>query len=134
MFPTELLYMSNKLGGLGQTRLSDKTNNDKLANMIRIEATNNLTRAHLMCMIMRAHKTRGIESKPGQRATITGHEKTTHPEWLDSVIQSAAEENICLSTGGRMVTLTDEDWPEAWKMVTLTCKTGKKEDTSTQIL
>jgi hypothetical protein len=105
--------MNSKLGALGQTRISDKTNNDKMANMVRIEATKNLTRDHLMCMIMRALKVRGIENKPGQRATITGQEKTTHPEWLDSVIQSAAEVNVSLTAGGRHVELTDEDWPEA---------------------
>ena len=112
VFPTALIYMNKKLGGLGQQRISDKTNNDKLANMNRIVATKSLTRNHLMCMLMRACKVRGIENKPGHRASITGLEKTTQPEWLDSVIQSAAEVNIALTLGGRNVTLDDTDWPE----------------------
>jgi hypothetical protein len=104
--------MNKKLGGLGQQRISDKTNNDKLANMNRIIATKSLTRNHLMCMLMRACKVRGIENKPGHQTSITGLEKTTQPEWLDSVIQSAAEVNIALTLGGRNVTLDDTDWPE----------------------
>ena len=62
---------------------------------------------------MRAMKTRGIENKPGQRARITGKEKTTHPEWMDSIIQTAASVNVNLTIGGRHVTIKDDDWPEA---------------------
>ena len=65
-----------------------------------------------MCMLMRACKVRGIENKPGQRTTITGYEKTMQPEWLDSIIQTAAEVNISLTFGGRIVNLKDPDWPE----------------------
>ena len=110
-FPTALLYMPQKWGGMGYKKLTDIVNNQKMAHLYRKAIQEGSTKNALMSMIDIACRERGRETKPYMVIEIDGSEKIKERLWINSVIEDAATNNVQLTIGGTYND-TENEWPE----------------------
>jgi len=63
MFPTSLLYMPSKWGGMGFKRMSDTVNSQKMAHLFRKTNHSGMTKNSLLALIQLICREKGIETK-----------------------------------------------------------------------
>ena len=111
-FPTCLLYMPSKWGGMGFKRMSDTVNNQKMAHMFRKTNHNGMTRNAILALIELICREKGIETKNNLITEIKSDIKVKDKMWLCSLIEDAEKWNVNLTIGGSYENNCDE-WPES---------------------
>ena len=101
-FPTCLLYMPSKWGGMGFKRMSDTVNNQKMAHMFRKTNHAGMTKNALLALIELVCLEKGIETKSNLITEINSEVKLKDKTWLCRLVEDAAKWNVNLTIGGSM--------------------------------
>ena len=107
-FPTALIYLAKRFGGLGLMRFSDEVQIDKLSKIQTSLRSHSLHEAATQGLLNRATRKSGQLSIPGQRVMLNPngtHSSRKKPLFTDSIVQWLDHYNLRLCRHGARPTL-----------------------------